>query len=47
MADVWDEREELFAIDDSDEENDQRALVSTTGTSRAGAEPPRIIISHS
>lgn len=45
LTDVWDEREEFFAIEDSDDENEHEN-DRRVGASRQGPEPPRIVISH-
>ena len=45
LADVWDERDELFDIGaDSDEEHDVTGSVSLPQPIQSG--PPRIVVSH-
>lgn len=45
LADVWDERDEVFDIGaDSDEEHDVTASVSQPQPTQPG--PPQIVVSH-
>lgn len=48
LADVWDERDEVFDIGaDSDDEHDFTANVSGSQPQLIQPGPPRIVVSHS